>query len=149
MIVTAQLAPTVGIAVACQALGVSRAGFYRRQQPPRADSIPSKPPARRTSPRTLSQAERHDILELLNSARFVDLAPAQIHTALLDEGVYHCSTRTMYRILDDAQEVRERRDQLRHPHYHKPELIATAPNQVWSWDITMLPGPGYAAVRLG
>ncbi len=79
---------------------------------------------------------------MLNSERFVDQAPAQVHTALLDEGVYHCSTRTMYRILADAQEVRERRNLLRHPHYHKPELLATGPNQVWSWDITMLPGPG-------
>jgi len=126
----------------CRALGISRAGFYRRRQPPRAANIPSTPTARRPSPRTLTQTERQDIREVLNSPRFVDLAPVQIHTALLDEGVYHCSTRTMYRILDDAHEVRERRDQLRHPHYHKPELIATAPNQVWTWDITMLPGPG-------
>ena len=144
MIVAAELAPAIGIAVACHALGISRAGFYRRRQPPITTDfadIAVMPTTRRASPRSLSPTEEHDILEMLNSPRFVDLAPAQIHTALLDEGVYVCSTRTMYRILDDAQEVRERRDQLRHPTYHKPELIATAPNQVWSWDITLLPGP--------
>ena len=138
MAATAELAPTVGVAVACRALGVSRAGFYRRQQPPAR----SAPTTRRASPRALTQAERQGVRDLLNSARFVDQAPAQVHTALLDEGVYHCSTRTMYRILDEAHEVRERRNLLRHPHYHKPELLATEPNQVWSWDITMLPGPG-------
>ena len=139
MITTTELAPAVGVAVACQALGVSRASFYRRQLPPRARIAPT---THRASPRALTQAERQGVRDVLNSARFVDQAPAQIHTALLDEGVYHCSTRTMYRILDDAQEVRERRNLLRHPHYHKPELLATGPNQVWSWDITMLPGPG-------
>jgi putative transposase len=138
MTTTTELAPAVGVAVACRALGVSRAGFYRRQQPPRARSVPA---TRRASSRALTEAERQGIRAVLNSARFVDQAPAQVHTTLLDEGVYHCSTRTMYRILDDAQEVRERRNQLRHPHYHKPELLATGPNQVWSWDITMLPGP--------
>jgi putative transposase len=142
MNIAAELAPSVGAAVVCRALGLSRAGFYRRRQPPRDVSMPSTPKDRRPSPRTLAQAEREIIRDVLNSPRFVDQAPAQIHTTLLDEGVYHCSTRTMYRILDEADEVRERRDQLRHPTYHKPELIATAPNQVWSWDITMLPGPG-------
>jgi putative transposase len=145
MTVTAELAPTVGIAVACRALGVSRASFYRRQQPVAGPSAPSLRATRQASPRSISPTERQHIRALLNSPRFVDQAPAQIHTALLDEGVYHCSTRTMYRILDDAQEVRERRDQLRHPTYQPPELIATGPNQVWSWDITMLPGPGKAS----
>jgi putative transposase len=139
MTAVTELAPTVGIAAACRALGVSRAGFYRRQQPPRTHSAPK---TRRASPRALNQAERQGVRDVLNSERFVDQAPAQVQTALLDEGVYHCSTRTMYRILDEAQEVRERRNLLRHPHYHKPELLATGPNQVWSWDITMLPGPG-------
>lgn len=149
MTVTAELAPTVGIAGACRALGVSRATFYRRQRPTHRPSVliaPSvPPPPRRASPRRLSPTERQNIRETLNSPRFVDQAPAQIHTALLDEGAFLCSTRTMYRILDDAQEVRERRDQLRHPTYRKPELIATGPNQVWSWDITMLPGPAKAS----
>ena len=139
MTATTELAPAVGIAVACRALGVSRAGFYRRQQPPHTHSAPT---TRRASPRALTQAERQGVRDVLNSERFVDQAPAQVQTALLDEGVYHCSTRTMYRILDESQEVRERRNLLRHPHYHKPELLATGPNQVWSWDITMLPGPG-------
>jgi putative transposase len=138
MTATTELAPAVGVAAACQALGVCRAGFYRRQQPPR---VPSTPATRRAPPRALSQDERQGILAVLNSPRFVDQAPAQVHTALLDDGVYYCSTRTMYRVLDESQEVRERRNLLRHPHYHKPELIASAPNQVWSWDITMLPGP--------
>jgi putative transposase len=137
MTATAELAPAVGIAVACQAIGVSRAGFYRRRQPP---SALVEPTMRRPSPRALAEVERQGVRDVLNSPRFVDQAPAQVHAALLDEGVYHCSTRTMYRILEDAQEVRERRDQLRHPQYSKPELLATGPNQVWSWDITLLPG---------
>ena len=139
MTAAVQLSPTVGIAIACFALGVSRAGYYRRQQAPRPPKVPK---LRCPSPRALSSTERQGVLDLLNSPRFVDQAPAQVQAALLDEGVYHCSTRTMYRILDDADEVRERRNQLQHPQYHKPELLATAPNQVWSWDITMLPGPG-------
>ena len=81
------------------------------------------------------------MLATLNEERFVDKAPAEIHATLLDEEVYLCSVRTMYRILDDAGEVRERRDQLRHPNYSKPELLATRPNQLWSWDITKLLGP--------
>jgi putative transposase len=81
------------------------------------------------------------VLDVLHSPRFVDKAPAAVYAALLDEGTYHCSIRTMYRILHDAREVRERRNQLRHPNYKKPELLATGPNQVWSWDITKLLGP--------
>ena len=80
-------------------------------------------------------------MAVLHEPRFVDRAPAQVYTQLLDEGRYVCSERTLYRILEAHQEVRERRDQLRHPVYHKPELLATAPNQVWSWDITKLLGP--------
>ena len=79
--------------------------------------------------------------DLLHSERFVDQSPAAVYAALLDEGTYHCSIRTMYRILHDCREVRERRNQLRHPNYKKPELLATGPNQVWSWDITKLLGP--------
>jgi putative transposase len=81
------------------------------------------------------------VLGELHTDRFVDKAPATVYATLLDEGTYHCSIRTMYRILHDSQEVRERRNQLRHPKYKKPELLATAPNQVWSWDITKLLGP--------
>lgn len=78
---------------------------------------------------------------MLHEDRFVDKAPAEIYAALLDEGVYLCSIRTMYRILNEHGEVKERRNVLRHPEYTKPELLATAPNQVWSWDITKLKGP--------
>jgi putative transposase len=141
MTLTTELSPAVGVAVACRALGLSRAGFYRRLQPHNR----SAPLPRRAPPRALTQAERQGVRELLNSERFADQAPAQVHTTLLDEGVYHCSTRTMYRILHESQEVRERRNLLRHPQYHKPELLATGPNQVWSWDITMLPGPAKGA----
>ena len=141
MNLAAELAPTVRIVVVCKALGISRASYYRRHQPVCVPITPILLEPRSPSPRGLSLAERHSIRDVLNSNRFVDLAPAQIYTALLDEGVFLCSVRSMYRILDDAQEVRERRDQLRHPTYHKPELIATAPNQVWSWDITLLKGP--------
>jgi putative transposase len=89
----------------------------------------------------LAPSERQSVLDTLHSERFVDQAPAQVHAALLDEGQYLCSPRTMYRILDSAQEVKERRDQVRRPHYVRPELLAMAPNQVWSWDITKLMGP--------
>ena len=136
-----QLAADVGTAPACQALGVSRATFYRRnetesREPPRGDRS-----ARRRSPRALADHERQSVLDVLHEARFVDRAPAAIYAQLLDENRYLCSIRTMYRVLQDAKEVRERRDQLTHPPYHKPELLATAPNQVWSWDITKLLGP--------
>ena len=81
------------------------------------------------------------MLDLLRSPRFVDLAPAEIYATLLDEGGYHCSVSTMYRILHANSEVCARRKQLRHPAYTKPELLAVAPNEVWSWDITKLKGP--------
>jgi hypothetical protein len=125
----AECVPTRNVTAACLALGVSRAGFYRRQQPP---CVQAAPTPRQPSPRALAHDEHLVIRDLLHSERFVDKAPAQVYTTLLDEGVYHRSTRTMYRILDKTQEVRERRDFLRHPHYHKPELLAKAPNQVTS-----------------
>jgi putative transposase len=93
------------------------------------------------SPRALKPEEKQSVLEVLHSERFVDKAPHEIYATLLDEGIYHCSIRTMYRILEEQEEVRERRNQLRHPAYQKPELLATAPKQVWSWDITKLLGP--------
>jgi putative transposase len=98
------------------------------------------PPAR-LAPRALSRAERQAVLDLLHSPRFRDTAPAAVYATLLDEGVYLASERTMYRLLAAAGESRERRDQLVHPTYSKPELLATEPNQVWSWDITKLLGP--------
>jgi transposase InsO family protein len=84
--------------------------------------------------------ERRAVLDVLHSPRFADQAPAEVYASLLDEGVYHCSIRTMYRVLAANQEVRERRNQLRYPVYKKPELLAQAPNEVWSWDITKLMG---------
>lgn len=91
--------------------------------------------------RALTEAERQAVLDVLHSPRFVDQSPVEVYATLLDEGTYLCSVRTMYRILADSKEVRERRNQLRHPAYQKPELLATGPNQVWSWDITKLKGP--------
>jgi putative transposase len=126
-------------AAACAALGLSRASVHRRRT--RLTRPPAEPAPRPSPPRALTPEERHTVLDLLREPRFADLAPAEVYATLLDEGVYHCSIRTMYRILDEHAEVRERRDQLRHPVYVKPELLAEAPNQVWSWDITKLMGP--------
>ena len=123
-----ELAVDVGAAPACQALGVSRATFYRRQAPPRT-AVAAEAAAARPSPRALTGEERQAVLDILHEERFIDRAPAAVYAQLLDENRYLCSIRTMYRLLADAQEVRERRDQLRHPTYRKPELLATAPNQ--------------------
>ena len=124
---------------ACAALGVARASFYRRRA--HLARPPIEPRPRPRPERALSEAERQAVLDLLREPRFVDLAPAEIYATLLDQGIYHCSIRTMYRILEENNEVRERRNQLRHPEYKKPELLAEGPNQVWSWDITKLMGP--------
>ena len=124
---------------ACAALGVPRASLYRRRAVLAGPPIEPRPRPR--PERALSAAERQTVLELLREPRFVDLAPAEVYATLLDQGIYHCSIRTMYRILDENNEVRERRNQLRHPEYKKPELLAEGPNQVWSWDITKLMGP--------
>jgi putative transposase len=127
------------IAAACAAVGLSRASFHRRQtaakNPPALLRVRPKPA------RALGEAERRRVLDLLREDRFVDQAPAEVYATLLDEGLYHCSIRTMYRILHENDEVRERRQQRRHPVYAKPELLAEGPNQVWSWDITKLMGP--------
>jgi len=129
---------TLGVAPVCQALAVPRASYYRWQHPPGTREGP--PPARRV-PRALPPEERQHVLALLNDERFADQPPAEVYATLLDEGKYVCSVRTMYRILHEAHEVRERRRQLRHPQYEAPELLATQPNQLWSWDITKLKGP--------
>ena len=121
-----QIGPGLGIAPTCSALGLPRATYYRR---------------RRRSPRALGEAERAAVLEQLHTPRFVDLAPGEVYATLLDEGRYLCSERTMYRLLAAHAEVRERRDQLRHPVYAVPELLARRPNELWSWDITKLLGP--------
>ncbi len=130
------LATQVGIAPACRALGVARATFYRRQRHAPGRQQPTKTPAR-----ALTEDERTQILDVLAGERFVDRAPAEIVATLLDEGRYLCSERTMYRLLAAERPVRERRNQLTHPRDAKPELVASAPNQVWSWDITRLLGP--------
>jgi putative transposase len=124
----------LGVAPTCAALGLPRETYYRRQRPKVSG-------CRRPSPRALGPDERAQVLALLHEPRFVDLAPAQIYASLLDEGRFLCSLRTMYRILAANREVRERRNVLRHPKHKKPELLATGPNQVWSWDITKLLGP--------
>ena len=139
------LAPTVGILSACDALGVARASYYRQRPvlgPPASPAPEPALPASRPAPaRALSPAERASVLTVLHAERFQDRSPAAVQATLLDEGQYLCSTRTMYRILEQEGESRERRDQLVHPPYQKPELLATAPNQLWSWDITKLLGP--------
>ena len=135
MAATQSLSTEIGIKPACHAFGIVRSGFYRGQKPTTA------PAPRPSPPRTLSAEERQAVLATLHCDRFVDKAPATVYATLLDEGRYQCSIRTLYRILDEQAEVKERRNQLRHPVYQKPELLATAPNRVWSWDISKLLGP--------
>lgn len=132
------LAPDVGTKSACKAFGISRAGLYRRRTINAAPRVVKK---RSAPPRALSEPEKQDVLESLHSERFQDMAPHEVYATLLDEDRYLCSIRTMYRILEENTEIKERRNQLRHPDYKKPELLATGPNQVWSWDITKLLGP--------
>ena len=133
------LTPEVGTKPACAAVGISRARVYRLRA---RRKIPQAVPRKRPSPpRALKAEERQQVLEVLHSEKFVDKAPQEVYAALLDGGQYVCSIRTMYRLLEANQEVKERRNQLRHPSYSKPELLATTPNQVWSWDITKLLGP--------
>ena len=141
-----ELASRVGAKAACDALGLARATFYRRspsETPAPFDAVSLREASATTtrSHRALGEPERQAVLEVLHEPRFADRAPAAVYAQLLDDNRYLCSIRTMYRLLDEHQEVRERRDQLRHPVYRKPELLANAPNQVWSWDITKLLGP--------
>lgn len=131
------LSEKTGLRRACEALGISRATTYRRRRPARQP----KPRRPRQPPRALSAAERQEVLDLLHSELFIDKAPEVIVAILLEEGRWVCSARTMYRILNEEGESRERRRQRRHPEYQRPELLATAPNQVWSWDVTWLRGP--------
>lgn len=130
-----QLGQEIGIAAACRSLQTPRSSVYRARQPQPAAQV------RPTPSRALSPAERSQVREVLNSERFQDHAPRQVYARLLDEGQYLCHWRTMYRILEAHREVCERRHQRRHATYTKPELLATGPNQVWSWDITQLKGP--------
>jgi len=133
-----QYSSSVGTQPACLILGVSRASVYRRRQ---ARENPQ--PIKKRSPgvRALNREQQQEVLEMLHGERFRDQAPASIYATLLDEGTYLCSIRSMYRILERHEEVRERRNQLSHPQHSKPELLATGPNELWSWDITKLKGP--------
>jgi len=133
-----KLSEKVGVVRACKVLTMARAGFYRHFQSFRLRLIPQ---GRRSHPRALSAEERQEALDVMHSKHFVDMAPMEIYATLLDEGRYICSVRTLYRLLSEQGELGERRNQLRHPSYTKPELLATGPNQVWSWDITKLKGP--------
>ena len=154
------LVPLVGAAAACEAVGLPRASYYRAravgQQPApepserglsepgeSSQSTPSPTsavasPARqrrpRPQPRALSQAERATVLEVLHCERFADCAPSTVYATLLDEGVYLCSEATMYRLLRERGETGDRRRRATHPATVKPELVASAPNAVWSWD---------------
>lgn len=146
------LAGQVGVSTACRVLGVPRSSYYRarRAGPTTREAAPQLPPVEPTlaaapaaprSPRALSPAERAHVRAVLNSERFADWAPREVYASLLDDGIYLCSWSTMYRILREANEVNRRRDQRRQGAYTKPELLATRPNQLWSWDITKLKGP--------
>lgn len=136
---TEELAQHTDVTTACQALNVPRSTLYRARKS--ETGAPDEAQARPKPARSLSEAEKAQVRDLLNSPRFQDQSPREVYATLLDEGVYLCHWRTMYRVLDEHQEVRERRNLLRHPTYIKPELLATAPNQLWSWDITRLRGP--------
>ena len=128
----------LGTASLCRALEVPKASFYRQQSPKAAalSVVTRKPPQH-----ALSEVERQTVLATLHEPRFVDLAPPQVYARLLEEGQYLCSVRTMYRLLAANEEVRERRAVASRVVYAKPELLATRPNEVWSWDITKLKGP--------
>ena len=135
----AELEPMVGTKEACRVLGEARARHYRRH---RKSPAPQKPERVGTpQPRALSEVERKELRATLNSDEFVDDAPASVYAKLLDQGVYLGSVSTMYRVLHEHDEVRERRRQGTHPAAKKPELLASSPNEVWSWDITKLLGP--------
>jgi putative transposase len=129
-----ELGVDVGTSAACQALSMPRASYYRDR---RKISSPAVVTSRPAPARALGLAT---VLARLHKERFQDRSPAAVYATLLDEGEHHCSIRTMYRLLEQRGESRERRDQLTHPPYQKPELMATAPNQLWSWDITKLLG---------
>ena len=136
----AKLAPDCGvITAACAALDLSRASFHRHRAAATRPPVPVRP--RPKPARALAANERQTVISLLRVEPYVDLAPAEVYASLLDQGTYHCSIRTMYRILHEHDEIKERRRQLSHPVYQKPELLAEGPNQVWSWDITKLMGP--------
>lgn len=130
------LAEKIPVSQACTLLALPRSSLYRARRPP----PPKEKRPRPTPPRALSSLEKETVRDVLNSERFQDRAPHQVYGTLLDEGIYYCSISTMYRILREQDAVHERRQQRQHPYYTKPELLATGPNQLWSWDITKLRG---------
>jgi putative transposase len=119
------------VADACEVVGIARANYYR------AKSAKEKPTMKRRSHRRLSEAECERVLDVLVSDGYCDKSVRQVWAELIDAGIYYCSVRTMYRVLARKAAVRERRDQLRHPEYTRPELLAMGPNQLWSWDISV------------
>lgn len=134
-----ELTPVVGVRRACDAVGEAQARWYRRHRQTPPLPKPERMPA--VQPRALSETERKEVRRVLESEEFVDEAPATVYAKLLDQGIYLASVSSMYRILRSHGEVRERRRHASHPAHKKPELIATGPNQCWSWDITKLLGP--------
>jgi putative transposase len=135
MAATENLAGAIGVAPACESMAVARSTLYYQRREAQEPQPRPKPA------RALKKGERQKVLDELHCDRFVDKSPGEVWATLVDEGVYLCSERTMYRILADNEEVKERRNQLKHPEYKKPELLAEGPNEVWSWDITKLRGP--------
>jgi putative transposase len=134
-----ELARTTSVTTACQVLQIPRSSLYRARHP--GQEVAASNGQRAKPARALQDEEKEAVRDVLNSERFADRSPREVYAALLDEGEYLCHWRTMYRVLEEHREVRERRNQLRHPVYAKPELLATGPNQLWSWDITRLRGP--------
>lgn len=132
-----EITNSADIKAACAAVCMPRSSFYRNGKQERRSGVIAK----RVSPLALSAGENQEVLDTLHSERFIDSSPSEVYATLLDEGKYLCSPRTMYRILGRHNEVRERRQQMKRTHYSKPELLATKPNQLWSWDITKLKGP--------
>ena len=150
MAAVTELVPVAGVRLACATIGVSRASYYRTVRPgeaARSDAVPGEAarsdavPDRPLHPRRLADAEQQQVLDVLHSPRFRDTAPAEVYATLLDEGTYLASERTMYRLLAAEGETGDRRNPRQHPAYPMPELSATGPNQLWSWDITKLFGP--------
>jgi len=139
-----ELAPTLGNSAACRVMGLWRGAPERQLAHDKRAAFVGPPVSIVKRPRSLLALDAQEqalILQTLNSDRFADMSPAAVHATLLDEGCYLGSVRTMYRVLGANDSSCERRRQRKHPVYAKPELLAQAPNQVWSWDITKLKGP--------
>ena len=132
------LKPLLGTREACRNLGLPRATYYRWIRP----AVEKAAPKKRIPDFALSEEEKEEVLQILHDPEYVDMAPHEVYASLLDKGRYYCSIRTMYRILKELHgQVKERRNQLKRPTYQRPELMATGPNQLWTWDITKLKGP--------